>query len=93
MNEKASVRIRITGRVQMVGYRFFTQQWAEDLYLDGWVCNNPDGSVFTEVEGKKTTIEKLITELKQGPRIATVDELDVKWGPFMNRFRGFRIKH
>ncbi|MDP6457256.1 MAG: acylphosphatase [Candidatus Marinimicrobia bacterium] len=93
MSEKASAFIRITGRVQMVGYRFFTQQWAEDFYLDGWVRNNPDGSVSAEVEGKKTTIEKLITELKQGPRIASVDEVDVKWGPFKKRFRGFRIKY
>lgn len=93
MSEKASARIRITGRVQMVGYRFFTQQWAEDLYLDGWVCNNSDGSVSADVEGKKMAIEKLIGELEQGPRIASVDEVNVKWGPFRNRFHGFRTKH
>jgi acylphosphatase len=45
------------------------------------------------VEGNKGRIEKLAEELKSGPANARVDNVDVKWGSFMNQFREFDIRH
>ena len=91
--EKVKVHANITGRVQMVGFRYFTKQWAEDFYLTGWVRNNRDGSVELEAEGKKTVLESFIKEIRQGPRISNVDDVKLGWLPFKNEFRKFEIRY
>ncbi|MEE9166299.1 MAG: acylphosphatase [Candidatus Neomarinimicrobiota bacterium] len=93
MSEKAGAHILLTGRVQMVGFRWFVRRWAEDLDLAGWVKNNPAGSVETRVEGKRDEIDLLLKELKVGPRGATVEDMNVKWLPFENQFRTFEIRY
>jgi len=93
MSDNVSAKIRVTGRVQLVGFRYFTRQWADDLGLYGWVKNERDGSVSTHVEGNKVRIEQLTEELKSGPANARVENVDVKWGGFMNQFREFDILH
>ena len=85
-------KIRVTGRVQRVGYRYFVQQWAEDFGLGGWVRNQRDGSVYLETEGRKDRIEKLVKELKEGPRMARVEQVSVNWTDFENKFRNFKVK-
>jgi acylphosphatase len=47
------VRLRITGRVQGVGYRAFVEMQAEMLDLEGWVRNRRDGSVEAVAAGKR----------------------------------------
>ena len=93
MRDNVSAKIRVTGRVQLVGFRYFTRQWADDLGLYGWVKNERDGSVSTHVEGNKVRIEQLTEELKSGPANARVENVDVKWGGFMNQFREFDIRY
>ena len=93
MSDNVSAKIRVTGRVQLVGFRYFTRQWADDLGLYGWVKNECDGSVSAHVEGNKVRIEQLAEELKSGPANARVENVDVKWGGFMNQFREFDIRH
>ena len=85
-------KIRVTGSVQRVGYRYFVQHWAEDFGLCGWVRNQRDGSVYLETEGRKDRIEKLLKELKEGPKMAKVEEGKVKWTGFENKFRIFQVK-
>ena len=95
MNDKTisvAAKIRIIGHVQRVGYRYFAQHWAEDFGLGGWVKNQQDGSVYLVAEGKKDKIEKLVRELKEGPRTARVDEVKVEWTVFENKFRNFQVK-
>ncbi len=93
MSDNVSAKIRVTGRVQLVGFRYFTRQWADDLGLYGWVKNERDGSVLAHVEGNKGRIEQLVNELEIGPATARVENVDVKWGGFMNQFREFDIRH
>ena len=93
MSDNVSAKIRVIGRVQLVGFRYFTRQWADDLGLYGWVKNERDGSVSAHVEGNKVRIEQLTEELKSGPANARVENVDVKWGGFMNQFREFDIRY
>ena len=94
-DEKKSVsaKIKVTGRVQRVGYRYFVQHWAEDFGIGGWVRNQRDGSVFLEAEGRKDRIEKLIKELKEGPSMAQVEDVNVKWAGLENKYRNFEVRY
>ena len=91
--KSVSVKIKVTGRVQRVGYRYFVQHWAEDFGIGGWVRNQRDGSVFLEAEGRKERIEKLIKELKEGPSMAQVEDVIVKWAGFENKYRNFKVQY
>lgn len=91
--ENSGVRMVVKGRVQKVGFRWFTVRWARDIDLAGYVKNLEDGSVLVETEGRKNRIESLIKELKAGPWGSHVDSLDVDWLPFEHRFRDFEIRY
>ena len=45
------LRMRFTGEVQGVGFRWTARRVAQDLDLSGWVRNEPDGSVSMELQG------------------------------------------
>ena len=84
--------IIVRGSVQGVGYRWFVNRHAVSLGLKGFVQNNFDGSVFTEVEGDKSLVEALIKELKVGPRSAHVSDLTVEWSEPKYLFMNFMIR-
>ena len=84
--------IIVRGSVQGVGYRWFVNRHAVSLGLKGFVQNNFDGSVFTEVEGDKSLVEALIKELKVGPRSAHVSDLTVEWKEPKYLFMNFMIR-
>ncbi len=73
-----TVRIIVTGRVQGVGFRYFTVRCANDLGLFGWVRNLPDGSVETAIQGQGEKVEEMIGLLRQGPGAANVSGLDIE---------------
>ena len=72
-----AIRFRVTGRVQGVGFRFFTEQMATALRLKGHVRNEPDGSVSGHAQGQDEGIERLIAALQRGPPAAIVLEVRV----------------
>ena len=90
--EKVSAEIYVEGRVQGVGYRFFTESAAARHDIKGWSMNLPDGRVMLEIEGEKKNVEKFIGELGKGPSMSRVESVNVRWKPFQNRFNGFHIK-
>ena len=91
-NDKTvGAKIRVTGNVQRVGYRYFVQNWAEDFGLGGWVKNKSDGSVIMQLEGRKDNVEKLLTELKEGTENVVFENIKVDWLSFENKFRNFKV--
>ncbi len=70
--------ITVSGRVQGVGFRFFTQQTAINLRITGWVKNQSDGTVTMEVQGTSEQIGALISRLKQGNGYSKVTHVDIK---------------
>lgn len=59
--------IKVSGEVQGVGFRYYTQKQAKTLNLNGWVKNTLDGGVLAMVQGEKTAIETLADFLWIGP--------------------------
>jgi len=84
-------KIFISGRVQGVLFRDFTQRRASSLGVTGWVKNLPDGRVEVLAEGEKDKIIELMENLKRGPRMARVEDLDVEWEEYKGEHNGFHI--
>ncbi len=72
-----ALSIRVTGTVQGVNYRNFTQVEATRLGVTGWVINREDGSVEAAVFGPGEALAKLVELCRAGPPAAKVEALDV----------------
>ncbi len=68
----AARHLRITGRVQGVGYRYHMAQEARRLGVAGWVRNRSDGSVEALVHGAAADVQALVTWAHCGPPLARV---------------------
>jgi acylphosphatase len=84
-------RISVSGRVQAVGYRAFAVRVATQRGLVGGVRNTDDGRVELEVEGPKERVLSLIEELKIGPPVSRVTEVQVEWTKATSRYTDFRV--
>jgi acylphosphatase len=74
-----SVRLRIEGLVQGVGFRAWVERTAARLALDGWVRNRRDGGVEAVVAGTPDAVAEMVDLCRQGPpsaRVAAVKVLD-----------------
>ena len=67
-----SLRLRISGRVQGVGYRAWALQQASRLGLRGWVRNRTDGSVEALVIGEDDAVAAMVEACREGPFAARV---------------------
>jgi len=94
MSEKKSMRLHATieGRVQGVGFRMFVQEKASALGLTGWVRNRWDSSVEVLAEGDRPALDRLLAELRRGPRAAHVMEVVVEWGEATHEFSRFMVR-
>jgi len=70
-----TVGFHITGRVQRVGFRWWTCRMARQLGLSGTVRNLADGSVEVHVRGSTEVIKLLREHLQEGPPGAVVDSI------------------
>jgi acylphosphatase len=83
---------RITGRVQGVGFRNYTQMRARRLDVTGWVRNEPNGSVRLEAEGTREDLEDLLAAVHDGPRTALVENVEADWADATDEFDTFRVR-
>ena len=70
-------RFVISGRVQGVGFRWFTLDTAAREGVTGWVRNLPDGRVEALVEGDQESVTRVERALRSGPRGARVEKVQV----------------
>ena len=85
-------KIRITGRVKGVGFRYFVQKHAGELNITGWVKNTP-GGVLIMAQGDEEDIYTLLDYLRLGPQLARVDNIEHYKMPGTESFDGFIIKY
>ncbi|HII05847.1 MAG TPA: acylphosphatase [Methanotrichaceae archaeon] len=71
------VRVRVSGRVQGVGYRYFAKTHATELEVKGWVRNLPGGGVESLLQGEKQKVGELLNLMKTGPAQAMVSGMDI----------------
>lgn len=87
--QPARLHATVHGRVQGVGFRFFTMQSAWNLEITGWVRNRFDGTVEVIAEGNRPALESLLSDIKKGPTSASVNGVDVEWLPYTGEFSSF----
>lgn len=91
MNNPQTARLHafVKGRVQGVGFRFFTMQaaWNHEVY--GWVRNRINGDVEVLAEGNRAALDALLEDLKRGPSSASVHDVNVEWLPYQGEFTSF----
>ena len=93
VNRKMQLFVLISGKVQGVGFRNFTQRNARQLGVNGYAKNLPNGKVEVVAEGDKSQLDALIALLKRGPRFARVDSLDVDERSFTGEYESFGIRY
>ena len=76
MTAETAVRVRIQGRVQMVGFRFWAMDQAALLNLRGWVRNRVDGSVEAVFAGAEDTVAEMVRRCWRGPYSARVERVE-----------------
>jgi acylphosphatase len=86
------VHALVRGRVQGVGFRFFTEDRAAELGVTGWVRNLPDGSVELIAEGPRNDLERLIEAVRRGPPASRVHDVETMWSEARGDLGAFRIR-
>ena len=85
-------RYIVRGRVQGVGFRWFVDHEARQLGLAGWVRNNIDGTVEVLAMGNDQQLATLFNKLRQGPRVARVDDVQEIAAEPLEGLTTFRIE-
>ena len=85
-------RYLIAGRVQGIGFRFFTYDAAEREGIQGWVRNLPDRRVEVLAEGDAEAMMRFEIAIRRGPAGARVDEVEVDVVAPVRTFLGFSVR-
>ena len=83
---------RVTGRVQGVGFRWFTSRAAKELGISGTVQNHPDGSVRVHARGALAVLDQLEATFTRGPMVARVEAVERVEPSQTVKADGFRIE-
>ncbi|MFH1001399.1 MAG: acylphosphatase [Bacteroidota bacterium] len=88
---KKTVSISISGRVQGVGFRYYTRKKAAECNINGFVQNQSDGSVYIEANGESVDIDAFTDWCKQGPGWAKVKDCRINEIPYY-KWNNFEIR-
>jgi acylphosphatase len=89
--DRRAVRVRIEGRVQGVGFRYWTEDQCNELGLAGWVRNRRDGSVEAVFSGDPVLIEEMLARCQRGPGGSRVTNVQVL-GEEAEQYARFEIR-
>ena len=87
-----TVKVRVEGIVQGVGFRYYTYRIAKRYGVKGYVKNMPDGSVEVVAEGDEKKLERFLQEVARGPSSAVVTNVSVEDIDPVG-FRNFEIEY
>ena len=86
-----TVNMKITGKVQGVGFRYFVLRQAQELGITGWVSNKSNGDVEAFAQGEKADLERFIAKVKEGPSFSRVEDVSLNWLNEGEQYFGFEI--
>jgi acylphosphatase len=85
-------RYIISGRVQGVGFRYFTEDVAMRENVSGYVRNLPDGRVEALIEGEAEAVGRVEVALWRGPRGSRVEDIQIEETAPSGHHTGFRVR-
>lgn len=91
--DKQCIRVRYTGHVQGVGFRYTVLSISGRFAVAGFVRNEFDGSVLLEAEGETDELMAFVSAIRQSPLSRYIMEEQMNWQPAAGRYQGFIIGH
>ena len=82
----------ISGIVQGVCFRYYTQSKAKEFGVSGWAKNRPDGKVEVVIEGDNERVNRMVGWCGMGPPHAHVADVRAEWEEYRGEFQGFSIR-
>jgi len=89
MSEQVRLTAWVHGRVQGVGFRWWTRSRALELGLTGYAKNQPDGRVLVVAQGPRPACEGLLEHLGGGRTPGHVDTVVADWAAAGEPISGF----
>lgn len=86
-----TIQLKVIGKVQGVGFRYYTNRKANEFNIKGFVQNKTDGSVYIEDEGEEIDMDTFIDWVHQGPSWSRVQKVIKSELPFKG-FIDFQIR-
>lgn len=80
--DKITRHVWVSGNVQGVCYRAFTQEQAQARGVTGWAKNLPDGRVEALLSGERSAVEATLEKLHEGPALADVSGIELREEPY-----------
>ncbi|MBV9319505.1 MAG: acylphosphatase [Mycobacterium sp.] len=82
----------VRGRVQGVGFRWWTRSRALEMGLTGYVANRLDGRVLVVAQGARDTCQRLLDLLQSGDTPGRVDAVEADWSEQTEDINGFSAR-
>jgi acylphosphatase len=92
-HESKALKVRIEGRVQGVGFRYFVYKHARRKGVRGWVKNLDDGRVEAYFEGDQNQLDSIVELCRQGPAGSKVKDLQAESLQPTGRLKNFDFKY
>ena len=94
MSTKETFRLHafVEGRVQGVGFRYFTIETAQQYSLTGWVRNRWNNKVEVVAEGELENLNHLLADLRRGPLGSDVRGVDYDFSDSQGEFERFTVR-
>jgi acylphosphatase len=87
------LQIVVSGEVQGVGYRYYTQMKAIQYGITGWVKNLQGGGVEILASGERANLERFIDEVRRGNPFSNVNHIEVQETEKTDSYKSFAIKY
>ena len=91
--DHSRLHVVVSGIVQGVNFRYYTEHRAESLGLTGWVANRWDGTVEVVAEGPRADLQMLLDWLSHGPPSASVTGVKADWEQATGEYTDFRVRY